>query len=76
LGKKNITLNISLISSVSAGINSAAHWIKRPIVEDPTFEVVNAGMGSMLIVKMSPQSQCYSPVGCTIGLSSKVKTQK
>lgn len=58
--------------SISIGINSASKWIKQPSVADPEFEVVSAGLGSMLHVKLPSRSELYAAPGAAIGSSADV----
>ncbi|KAJ3116591.1 hypothetical protein HDU96_009250 [Phlyctochytrium bullatum] len=57
---------------VTAGFSSIAMWKKKPIYVDPEFEVVNAGVGSVLVVKLPPTSRFVADVGTAIGTASTV----
>ncbi|KAF9363652.1 hypothetical protein BGX34_003624 [Mortierella sp. NVP85] len=62
------------IMSILPGINSASKWIKQPSVADPEFEVVSAGLGSMLHVKLPSRSELYAAPGAAIGSSADFST--
>ncbi|KAK3825731.1 MAG: mitochondrial biogenesis AIM24-domain-containing protein [Benniella sp.] len=63
------------IMSILPGINSASKWIKQPSVADPEFEVVSAGLGSMLHVKLPSRSELYAAPGAAIGSSADVQSE-
>ncbi|KAF9573336.1 hypothetical protein EC968_008790 [Mortierella alpina] len=62
------------IMSILPGINSASKWIKRPSVADPEFEVVSAGLGSMLHVRLPSRSELYAAPGAAVGSSADFTT--
>ncbi|KAI8847939.1 hypothetical protein BC829DRAFT_444160 [Chytridium lagenaria] len=48
---------------VAAGFSSSAMWQKKPIYEDPELEVVNAGLGSVLVARLpQPPDSCLTSV--------------
>ena len=63
----------SLIHILLIGINSASKWIKQPSVADPEFEVVSAGLGSMLHVRLPTRSELYAAPGAAVGSSADVR---
>ncbi|KAF8940152.1 hypothetical protein BGZ58_007512 [Dissophora ornata] len=63
------------IMSILPGINSAAKWIKQPSVADPEFEVVSAGLGSMLHVRLPSRSELYAAPGAAVGSSADVQSE-
>ncbi|KAF9286015.1 hypothetical protein BGZ68_003323 [Mortierella alpina] len=63
------------IMSILPGINNASRWIKRPSVADPEFEVVSAGLGSMLHVRLPSRSELYAAPGAAVGSSADVKSE-
>ncbi|KAF9437997.1 hypothetical protein BGZ76_010284 [Entomortierella beljakovae] len=63
------------IMSILPGINSASKWIKQPSVADPEFEVVSAGLGSMLHVRLPSRSELYAAPGAAIGSSADVQSE-
>ncbi|KAF9133906.1 hypothetical protein BGW39_008661 [Mortierella sp. 14UC] len=62
------------IMSILPGINSASKWIKQPSVADPEFEVVSAGLGSMLHVRLPQRSELYAAPGAAVGSSAEFST--
>ncbi|KAF9183900.1 hypothetical protein BGZ51_003689 [Haplosporangium sp. Z 767] len=62
------------IMSILPGINSASKWIKQPSVADPEFEVVSAGLGSMLHVRLPSRSELYAAPGAAVGSSADFST--
>ncbi|KAG0202638.1 hypothetical protein BGX28_004898 [Mortierella sp. GBA30] len=63
------------IMSILPGINSASRWIKQPSVADPEFEVVSAGLGSMLHVRLPSRSELYAAPGAAVGSSADVHSE-
>ncbi|KAG9072638.1 hypothetical protein KI688_000409 [Linnemannia hyalina] len=63
------------IMSILPGINSASKWIKQPSVADPEFEVVSAGLGSMLHVRLPQRSELYAAPGAAVGSSAEVQSE-
>ncbi|KAG0370367.1 hypothetical protein BGX24_002050 [Mortierella sp. AD032] len=63
------------IMSILPGINSASKWIKQPSVADPEFEVVSAGLGSMLHVRLPHRSELYAAPGAAVGSSAEVQSE-
>ncbi|KAF8982480.1 hypothetical protein BGZ46_001206 [Entomortierella lignicola] len=63
------------IMSILPGINSASKWIKQPSVADPEFEVVSAGLGSMLHVRLPSRSELYAAPGAAVGSSAEVESE-
>ncbi|KAF9973859.1 hypothetical protein BGZ73_002850 [Actinomortierella ambigua] len=63
------------IMSVLPGINSASKWVKQPSVADPEFEVVSAGLGSMLHVRMPARSELFAAPGAAVGSSANVHSE-
>ncbi|KAF9934153.1 hypothetical protein FBU30_003177 [Linnemannia zychae] len=63
------------IMSILPGINSASKWIKQPSVADPEFEVVSAGLGSMLHVRLPQRSELYAAPGAAVGSSADVRSE-
>ncbi|KAF9409775.1 hypothetical protein BGZ94_001867 [Podila epigama] len=63
------------IRSILPGINNASKWIKQPSVADPEFEVVSAGLGSMLHVRMPSRSELYAAPGAAVGSSADVQSE-
>ncbi|KAG0002363.1 hypothetical protein BGZ79_003137 [Entomortierella chlamydospora] len=63
------------IMSILPGINSASKWIKQPSVADPEFEVVSAGLGSMLHVRLPSRSELYAVPGAAVGSSAEVESE-
>ncbi|KAG0301858.1 hypothetical protein BGZ98_008001 [Dissophora globulifera] len=62
------------IMSILPGINNASKWIKQPSVADPEFEVVSAGLGSMLHVKLPSRSELFAAPGAAVGSSADFST--
>ncbi|KAG0363276.1 hypothetical protein BGZ54_008227 [Gamsiella multidivaricata] len=62
------------IMSILPGINNASKWIKQPSVADPEFEVVSAGLGSMLHVRLPSRSELYAAPGAAVGSSGEFST--
>ncbi|KAF9334185.1 hypothetical protein BG006_002599 [Podila minutissima] len=62
------------IMSILPGINNATKWIKQPSVADPEFEVVSAGLGSMLHVRLPSRSELYAAPGAAVGSSADVQS--
>ncbi|KAF9942205.1 hypothetical protein BGZ65_007737 [Modicella reniformis] len=62
------------IMSILPGINNASKWIKQPSVADPEFEVVSAGVGSILHVKLPSRSELYAAPGAVVGSSADFST--
>ncbi|KAG0316415.1 hypothetical protein BGZ99_006924 [Dissophora globulifera] len=62
------------IMSILPGINNASKWIKQPSVADPEFEVVSAGLGSMLHVKLPSRSELFAAPGAAVGSSTDFST--
>ncbi|KAJ3210962.1 hypothetical protein HDU67_004860 [Dinochytrium kinnereticum] len=60
---------------IAAGFSSSAMWKKKPVYEDPEFEVVNAGLGSVLVARLPPTSRFVSDVGKVLGTSSTVENR-
>ncbi|KAJ3062294.1 hypothetical protein HK102_008816, partial [Quaeritorhiza haematococci] len=58
-----------------ADLNSASKWLTKPSVADPEFEVVNAGPGSVLVVRLPPSSSLMTKVGTAICASSQVTSE-
>ncbi|KAF9355437.1 hypothetical protein BGX26_006512 [Mortierella sp. AD094] len=63
------------IMSILPGINTASKWIKQPSVADPEFEVVSAGLGSMLHVRLPSRSELYAAPGAAVGSSAEVESE-
>ncbi|KAG0014711.1 hypothetical protein BGZ81_000302 [Podila clonocystis] len=63
------------IMSILPGINNATKWIKQPSVADPEFEVVSAGLGSMLHVRLPSRSELYAAPGAAVGSSADVLSE-
>ncbi|KAI7831109.1 mitochondrial biogenesis AIM24-domain-containing protein [Gamsiella multidivaricata] len=63
------------IMSILPGINNASKWIKQPSVADPEFEVVSAGLGSMLHVRLPSRSELYAAPGAAVGSSGEVQSE-
>ncbi|KAF9151934.1 hypothetical protein BG015_006020 [Linnemannia schmuckeri] len=63
------------IMSILPGINTASKWIKQPSVADPEFEVVSAGLGSMLHVRLPQRSELYAAPGAAVGSSAEVQSE-
>ncbi|KAF9101852.1 hypothetical protein BGX29_005184 [Mortierella sp. GBA35] len=63
------------IMSILPGINSASKWVKQPSVADPEFEVVSAGLGSMLHVRLPQRSELYAAPGAAVGSSAEVHSE-
>ncbi|GJJ70913.1 hypothetical protein EMPS_03263 [Entomortierella parvispora] len=63
------------IMSILPGINNASKWIKQPSVADPEFEVVSAGLGSMLHVRLPSRSELYAAPGAAVGSSADVLSE-
>ncbi|KAG0044800.1 hypothetical protein BGZ83_009922 [Gryganskiella cystojenkinii] len=63
------------IMSILPGINNASRWIKQPSVADPEFEVVSAGLGSMLHVRLPSRSELYAAPGAAVGSSAEVESE-
>ncbi|KAF9384397.1 hypothetical protein CPB97_005705 [Podila verticillata] len=63
------------IMSILPGINNATKWIKQPSVADPEFEVVSAGLGSMLHVRLPSRSELYAAPGAAVGSSADVQSE-
>ncbi|KAF9917185.1 hypothetical protein BX616_001713 [Lobosporangium transversale] len=63
------------IMSILPGINNASKWIKQPSVADPEFEVVSAGLGSMLHVRLPSRSELYAAPGAAVGSSAEVESE-
>ncbi|KAL1921987.1 uncharacterized protein VTP21DRAFT_10629 [Calcarisporiella thermophila] len=59
------------ISKQSEDINSGSKWV-TPGIPDPSFQVVSAGLGSALLVKLLPNSEITAASGSALGLSSDV----
>ncbi|KAI8356816.1 mitochondrial biogenesis AIM24-domain-containing protein [Mortierella sp. GBAus27b] len=62
-------------NSFVIGINNATKWIRQPSVADPEFEVVSAGLGSMLHVKLPSRSELYAAPGAAVGSSGDVQSE-
>ncbi|KAG0243306.1 hypothetical protein BGW41_002491 [Actinomortierella wolfii] len=70
--KKSFTRGIM---SVIPGINNASKWVKQPSVADPEFEVVSAGLGSMLHVRMPARSELFAAPGAAVGSSANIGSE-
>ncbi|RKO83841.1 hypothetical protein BDK51DRAFT_49614 [Blyttiomyces helicus] len=55
---------------IAEGINSGSKWVKRSNLDEPEFQVVDAGLGSVLVVKVPATSHFHAKVGTAIGMSS------
>ncbi|KND00447.1 uncharacterized protein SPPG_04765 [Spizellomyces punctatus DAOM BR117] len=59
---------------VAAGLTSATKWLKVPLRDEPVFEVVSTGPGSVIVAKVPPSSHFYTTVNTAIGFSSGIET--
>ncbi|RUP47028.1 mitochondrial biogenesis AIM24-domain-containing protein [Jimgerdemannia flammicorona] len=59
------------ITTVSSDITQPSDWLPSMRAE-PTFEVVSSGLGSVLLVKLPPDSTVLAATGTALGASSTV----
>ncbi|KAJ3323328.1 hypothetical protein HDU76_013676 [Blyttiomyces sp. JEL0837] len=62
-------------SPSSTAPSSSAKWSKQPLYADPEFEVVNNGLGSVMVVKLPRTSRFFGAIGNAIGMSSTVDSR-
>lgn len=61
------------ITSVASSITQANSWTTPP-PSDPTFEIVSSGLGSVLLIKLPPESSIVAATGTALGVSTTVRS--